>query len=305
MDLTRRNGKPRARLLDLVPGRSGKVYADWLRTAARRSPAGSAPPRWTRSAATATRSATSSKTPTAVLDAFHVVKLGLQAMEETRRRVQQEQLGHRGRKHDPLYRIRNALRAGADRLTARQIERIETGLQAGDPDYEVTVAWRCYQQLRSAFHAPNLADGRADRGPGTRVVPDLPDPRDRPTRPHPASLERAVPGLLHHRPGQQRRHRSDQRHHRTPPPHRPRLPQPRQLPTTNDLGRRKAHPPKSPMSPITAVTVKRAAQARACGACPRFAAGRAATYLFDRFRRSEVRGKAAGRASESRATRHR
>ena len=98
---------------------------------------------------------------TAVLDAFHVVKLGLQAMEETRRRVQQEQLGHRGRKHDPLYRIRNALRAGADRLTARQIERIEAGLQAGDPDYEVTVAWRCYQQLRSAFHAPNLADGRA------------------------------------------------------------------------------------------------------------------------------------------------
>jgi transposase len=70
---------------------------------------------------------------TAVLDAFDVVKLGLQAMEETRRRVQQEQLGHCGRKHDPLYRIRNALRADADRLTARQIERIEAGLQAGDP----------------------------------------------------------------------------------------------------------------------------------------------------------------------------
>ena len=32
VDLTRRNGKTRARLLDLVPGRSGKVYADWLRS---------------------------------------------------------------------------------------------------------------------------------------------------------------------------------------------------------------------------------------------------------------------------------
>ena len=32
MDLTRRNGKPHARLLDLLPGRSGKVYADWLRS---------------------------------------------------------------------------------------------------------------------------------------------------------------------------------------------------------------------------------------------------------------------------------
>jgi transposase len=33
-------------------------------------------------------------------------------------------------------------------------------LQAGDPHFEVTVAWRCYQQLRSAFAATNLADGR-------------------------------------------------------------------------------------------------------------------------------------------------
>jgi transposase len=49
-------------------------------------------------------------------------------MEETRRRVQQEQLGHRGRKHDPLYQIRNALRAGIEKLSARQITRIETGL---------------------------------------------------------------------------------------------------------------------------------------------------------------------------------
>jgi transposase len=98
---------------------------------------------------------------TAVLDAFHVVKLGLQAMEETRRRVQQEQLGHRGRKHDPLYGIRNPLRAGAGKLTARQIHRLEAGLQAGDPNYEVTVAWRCYQQLRSAFAAEDLTAGKA------------------------------------------------------------------------------------------------------------------------------------------------
>jgi transposase len=96
----------------------------------------------------------------AVLDAFHVVKLGLQAMEETRRRVQQTQLGHRGRKHDPLYQIRNALRGGAENLTDRQIARIDAGLAAGDPGLEVTVAWHCYQRLRSAFRARNLADGK-------------------------------------------------------------------------------------------------------------------------------------------------
>ena len=45
----------------------------------------------------------------AVLNAFKVVKLGLQALEETRRHVQQTRLGHRGRKHDPLYQIGYAL----------------------------------------------------------------------------------------------------------------------------------------------------------------------------------------------------
>ena len=160
VDLTRRNGKPHARLLDLLPGRSGKVYADWLRSRGNAFTAGigTATLDPFRGYGNAIRDEL--EDATAVLDAFHVVKLALQAMEETRRRVQQDQLGHRGRKHDPLYQIRNALRAGADRLTARQIERIEAGLNAGDPDFEVTVAWRCYQQLRSAYHATNLAEGR-------------------------------------------------------------------------------------------------------------------------------------------------
>ena len=96
----------------------------------------------------------------AVLDAFHVVRLGLKAMEETRRRVQQQQLGHRGHRDDPLYRIRNALRAGAEKLSPRQITRLEAGLQAGDPNYEVTIAWRCYQQLRSAFATKNVREGK-------------------------------------------------------------------------------------------------------------------------------------------------
>ena len=41
----------------------------------------------------------------AVLDAFHVVRLGVKALDETRQRVQQQTLGHRGRKDDPLYKI--------------------------------------------------------------------------------------------------------------------------------------------------------------------------------------------------------
>jgi transposase len=143
-----------------VAGRSGKAYADWLRSRGNAFTAGigTATLDPFRGYANAIRDELDDAV--AVLDAFHVVRLGLQAMEETRRRVQQQLLGHRGRKQDPLYRIRNTLRAGTDKLTGRQIERIETGLQAGDPHFEVTVAWRCYQQLRSAFAATNLADGR-------------------------------------------------------------------------------------------------------------------------------------------------
>ncbi|QXT63744.1 transposase [Tessaracoccus palaemonis] len=37
---------------------------------------------------------------TAVLDALHVVKLGTAAIDEVRRRVQQDTLGHRGRTRD-------------------------------------------------------------------------------------------------------------------------------------------------------------------------------------------------------------
>jgi transposase len=160
VDLTSHDGRPRARLLDLVPGRSGKAYADWLSSRGASFTAGvrTATLDAFRGYSNAIRDEL--EDATAVLDAFHVVRLGLKAIEGTRRRVQQEQLGHRGRKPDPLYRIRNALRAGADKLTARQIQRIEKGLQAGDPHYEVTVAWRCYQQLRSAFTAESLAEGK-------------------------------------------------------------------------------------------------------------------------------------------------
>ena len=55
----------------------------------------------------------------AVLDAFHVVRLGTQVVDEVRRRVQQDTLGRRGHKHDPLYKIRGLLRHGVEHLTEK------------------------------------------------------------------------------------------------------------------------------------------------------------------------------------------
>jgi hypothetical protein len=63
VDLTRHDARPQARLLDLVPGRSDKAYADWLSSRGAGFTAGVKRRRWIGSAATPTRSATNSKTP--------------------------------------------------------------------------------------------------------------------------------------------------------------------------------------------------------------------------------------------------
>ena len=44
-----------------------------------------------------------------VADPFHVVHLANTALDEVRRRVQNQTLGHRGHAHDPLYRARKLL----------------------------------------------------------------------------------------------------------------------------------------------------------------------------------------------------
>ena len=95
-----------------------------------------------------------------VLDAFHVVKLATQVVDDVRRRVQQDIHGHRGRKNDPLYRVRNILRAGQENLTDRQRARLETAFAADERHIEVEVAWSCAQQVRSAYHQDTHAAGK-------------------------------------------------------------------------------------------------------------------------------------------------
>ena len=51
-----------------------------------------------------------------VADPFHVVRLANAKLDECRRRVQNETLGHRGRKADPLYRCRRLLTKAEERL---------------------------------------------------------------------------------------------------------------------------------------------------------------------------------------------
>jgi len=152
--------RPRARLLDLVPGRSGRAYAEWLNSRGEAFTSGIQVATLDPFRGYGNAIRDELEDAVAVLDAFHVVKLGLQAMEETRRRVQQHQLGHRGHKNDPLYSIRRPLHAGAEKLTARQVDRIDAALAAGDPNWEVTIAWWSYQDLRSAYATKDLRAGK-------------------------------------------------------------------------------------------------------------------------------------------------
>lgn len=74
--------------------------------------------------------------------------------------MQQHTTGHRGRKNDPLHRIRNLLRAGQENLTDRQRARLHAAWTADDRHVEVELAYRCAQQVRAAYHQPTRAAGR-------------------------------------------------------------------------------------------------------------------------------------------------
>ena len=154
VDLSRdQDGCLHARLLDAVLGRSGSVHKAWLTA----QPEGfidgveHAALDPFRGYANAIRDRLPDAV--AVLDAFHVVRLGTQVVDEVRRRVQQHTLGRRGHKHDPLYQIRGLLRHGVEHLTERQQAKISACLDAGQPSEEVNVAWQRYQQLRAIYHA--------------------------------------------------------------------------------------------------------------------------------------------------------
>ena len=95
-----------------------------------------------------------------VVDHFHAVKLANTAIDDVRRRVQQDTLGHRGRKGDPLFRIRRAILMGYERLSEDRFVDILATLSTGDPDGEVAAAWLAKELLREVYAATSEAHAR-------------------------------------------------------------------------------------------------------------------------------------------------
>ncbi len=97
---------------------------------------------------------------TLVIDHFHAIRLASEAVNDVRRRVQQNQLGHRGRKHEPLYGIRRLLLTTWANLSDRGWERLRAGLAAGDPDGVVAAVWLARELLAEVYAATDLAQAK-------------------------------------------------------------------------------------------------------------------------------------------------
>ena len=153
------------RLLDMVPGRTADGPARWLM---RRPREWLEQIRWgVLDLSGPYRAAFNAAIPDAaqVADPFHVVGLGNTALDEVRRRVQNQTLGHRGRGHDPLYRARKLLVSASENITDTGRARLRGLLDAGDPHGEVRDAWHAKETLRSIYHIDNAELGGRDRRP--------------------------------------------------------------------------------------------------------------------------------------------
>jgi transposase len=95
-----------------------------------------------------------------VVDPFHVISLANRCLDAVRRRVQIEQLGHRGRRDDPLYRVRRVLLRSEETLDPGATERLWSLLELGDPGAEVAIAYRMKERLRDFYRTADPDEAR-------------------------------------------------------------------------------------------------------------------------------------------------
>ena len=161
LDLTPiRDRRGPSRLLDMVPGRSKQAFKTWL---------ASQPHTWRErieivamDGFTGFKSAAAEELPdaTTVMDPFHVVHLAGDALDECRRRIQQELHHRRGRATDPLYKARRMLHTRSCLLTPRQQHQL-ADLFASDCHVALEVTWSVYQNIIDAYRDPHKIRGKA------------------------------------------------------------------------------------------------------------------------------------------------
>ena len=160
VDLTAvREGTGTARLLDMIPGRSKAVFKTWLSERDEQWKQGIEVVAMDGFTGFKTASAEGLPDAVEVLDPFHVVKLGSDALDKSRQRVQREQHGRRGLKDDPLYKARRTLTVGLDLATEKQKTRLEDLF--AEPAYQpVQLVWSVYQRMVDAYRQPKPEVGK-------------------------------------------------------------------------------------------------------------------------------------------------
>ena len=99
-----------------------------------------------------------------IADPFHVIRAANQRLDECRRRVQNQTLGHRGHKGDPLYGIRRLLTMATERLDHTTAARLKARPAHG----EVEWAYQAKEIVRDIYRIDDQADA-------VTIVDDLPE----------------------------------------------------------------------------------------------------------------------------------
>lgn len=159
VDLTPRGENKPARLLDMVEGRSEKVFSKWL---SRQSELFRSRVRVVAMDAFAGyKKAASKQVPHAVevLDPFHIVKLAGNKLDVVRRRLQVERTGKRGTKSDSLYRCRRVLLKTAVLRTDRQKQRVDRLLE-DETNRDLKLAEGVYQKIIDCYRQNDRRKGK-------------------------------------------------------------------------------------------------------------------------------------------------
>jgi hypothetical protein len=151
-------------------------------------------------------------------------------VDKVRRPVQNDTLGHRGRRDDPLYRIRRIALVDAERLNQKGWQRLHDGLAVGDPSGDLASAWVAKELFRNMYAAK---DRRAAHRALIRFYTHC---AERDHVPELVTLAGTVclgnpdPGVSRHQRSVERPDRGRQPPHREDPPDRARIPIVHQLP---------------------------------------------------------------------------
>lgn len=142
------------RLLGLAPGRSGACVADWLAEQSKDFRDGIRLVVIDPSAPYACGVRKALPNAQIAVDHWHLVKLGNDAVTRVRQRLVQQRHQRRGRKTDLSWSHRQLLLTAGERLTGKQLQRLQQVFADDDPTNELGAAWGCKEHLRHLLASP-------------------------------------------------------------------------------------------------------------------------------------------------------